>query len=359
MIARRGDPRLPEHGILGADEDSGSLLLEYIEVYDCGERHDRPLIYMATDEVTHPGVRVPHAATATCTTRTAATTSESRAERNEIYYNWIEGALYHELELIGPDPAGGNGWPGVARGLRRGRQRAAQDATRSSSSASAATARASRRAATASSTTPSSRGPASARCSGCSTRSRASRCTTTSSSAGGGAVNLLREVEALGRGPRGRRRRNWVTSGLANIPPEWTNTISGTDPGFAQAAILDLRPAATAPIRNAGPSYPESCRTLLSIAAVPAEPDAAAAGHSLAPGAAVARPADGRLGRGRLRIRDPLGDEPARRGHHKRGSLAATLRRISVRSARRGLVLRFRLSEPADSPGQCGEGAGA
>jgi MYXO-CTERM domain-containing protein len=28
---------------------------------------------------------------------------KTRAERNEIYYNWIEGALYHELELIGPD----------------------------------------------------------------------------------------------------------------------------------------------------------------------------------------------------------------------------------------------------------------
>jgi len=27
---------------------------------------------------------------------------KSRAERNEIYYNWIEGSLYHELELIGP-----------------------------------------------------------------------------------------------------------------------------------------------------------------------------------------------------------------------------------------------------------------
>ena len=28
---------------------------------------------------------------------------KTRAERNEIYYNWIEGAYYHELELIGPD----------------------------------------------------------------------------------------------------------------------------------------------------------------------------------------------------------------------------------------------------------------
>ena len=32
---------------------------------------------------------------------------KSRAERNEIYYNWIESSLYHELELIGPDPDGG------------------------------------------------------------------------------------------------------------------------------------------------------------------------------------------------------------------------------------------------------------
>jgi hypothetical protein len=28
---------------------------------------------------------------------------KTRAERNEIYYNWIEGGLYKELELIGPD----------------------------------------------------------------------------------------------------------------------------------------------------------------------------------------------------------------------------------------------------------------
>jgi hypothetical protein len=28
---------------------------------------------------------------------------KSRAQRNEIYYNWIEGGLYKDLELIGPD----------------------------------------------------------------------------------------------------------------------------------------------------------------------------------------------------------------------------------------------------------------
>ena len=28
---------------------------------------------------------------------------KSRSERNEIYYNWIEAAVFHELDLIGPD----------------------------------------------------------------------------------------------------------------------------------------------------------------------------------------------------------------------------------------------------------------
>jgi hypothetical protein len=42
---------------------------------------------------------------------------KSRAERNEIYHNWLEGAFFHELELIGPDPDGAAaGWSdGLAR----------------------------------------------------------------------------------------------------------------------------------------------------------------------------------------------------------------------------------------------------
>ena len=61
--------------------------------------------------------------------------------------------------------------------------------------------------------------------------------------AGGAGVNLLREVEAdwvAGRVVGGDR--NWVTSGSQNVPPEWTGTITGTDPGFANFAALDLRP---------------------------------------------------------------------------------------------------------------------
>lgn len=45
----------PAHGILGADQGSGSLLLEYTEVTRCGSGDNRHQIYMATDEVNNPG----------------------------------------------------------------------------------------------------------------------------------------------------------------------------------------------------------------------------------------------------------------------------------------------------------------
>jgi len=93
------------NGLMGADNGSGSLLLEYAEIYGCGSGTQAHQIYMATDESTHPGsvFRMQF-----CYMHDGAggNNVKSRAERNEIYYNWIEGAYYHELELIGPDPAG-------------------------------------------------------------------------------------------------------------------------------------------------------------------------------------------------------------------------------------------------------------
>ncbi|HSO00173.1 MAG TPA: hypothetical protein VLS89_17895 [Candidatus Nanopelagicales bacterium] len=92
----------PSHGILGADQDSGSLLMEYTEVYACGSGTTRHPVYIATDESAYPGAvfRMQH-----CYIHDAigGNAVKTRAERNEIYYNWIEGGLYKELELIGPD----------------------------------------------------------------------------------------------------------------------------------------------------------------------------------------------------------------------------------------------------------------
>lgn len=95
----------PGHGVLGADEGSGSLLLEYCEVYNAGQGIYEHQIYMTTDQIAHPGstFRMQF-----CYIHDAngGNSVKSRAERNEIYYNWIEGSAYHELELIGPDPGG-------------------------------------------------------------------------------------------------------------------------------------------------------------------------------------------------------------------------------------------------------------
>jgi hypothetical protein len=102
-----------QHGILGADQGSGSCLLEYSEVYACGSGQTYHQIYMATDEVNNPGsvFRMQF-----CYLHDGAggNNVKSRAERNEIFYNWIEGAYYHELELVGPD-GGDEGNPRLKR----------------------------------------------------------------------------------------------------------------------------------------------------------------------------------------------------------------------------------------------------
>lgn len=100
----------PDHGVLGADQDSGSLTIEYSEIYDAGSGDRNHVIYMATDEVAHPGAvfRLQHSYVHSAN---GGNLIKSRAERNEIYYNWLEGGFFHELELIGPDPAGAQaGW---------------------------------------------------------------------------------------------------------------------------------------------------------------------------------------------------------------------------------------------------------
>lgn len=107
----------PRHGVLGADQDSGSLTIEYSEIHNAGSGGSNHLVYMATDEVAYPGAvfRLQHSylhdSDYTDGADEGGNLVKSRAERNEIYYNWLEGAYYHELELIGPDPGGvQEGW---------------------------------------------------------------------------------------------------------------------------------------------------------------------------------------------------------------------------------------------------------
>jgi hypothetical protein len=88
------------HGVLGTDYESGDLTLEYSEIYRNGNGDRKHQVYIATDEGMWPGAvfRLQHCYIHDAT---GGNSVKSRSERNEIYYNWIEGAMYHELDLIG------------------------------------------------------------------------------------------------------------------------------------------------------------------------------------------------------------------------------------------------------------------
>lgn len=252
----------PQHGILGADIGSGSLTLEYSEVYNCGDGSSRHQIYMTTDQVNFPGsiFRMQY-----CYIHDAAggNNVKSRSERNEIYYNWIEGAYYHELELIGPDPGGvDDGWTiglkredsdvvgnvlckrktaadndpdfavtrlgGDATGWTHGRYRFVNNTVIAGSGA-------------------------------------VFRLFDTLESVemhnnifyrSNGAVNIYRAAEGEMAWSTGSAvfagSNNWVVSKSINIPQQWTGTLTGAQPGFVNLSQNDLTLDKSSPCINAG-----------------------------------------------------------------------------------------------------------
>ncbi|MFT4255934.1 MAG: right-handed parallel beta-helix repeat-containing protein [Pseudoxanthomonas sp.] len=92
----------PGQGILAADQNSGSFTLEYSEIRNSGGGMSAHAIYMQSDEVAYPGAvfrmrfNYVHAGK-------GGNLVKVRHERSQIHYNWLEGATYQALELIGPD----------------------------------------------------------------------------------------------------------------------------------------------------------------------------------------------------------------------------------------------------------------
>jgi MYXO-CTERM domain-containing protein len=245
------------HGLLGADQDSGSLTLEYSEFYGSGSGTGEHQIYMATDEVAHPGsvFRMQH-----CYVHdgTGGNNVKSRAERNEIYYNWIEGAVYHELELIGPDPEGApSGW---TEALKREDSDVVGNVLRKTQTTYVV------------------------RFGGDGTGQSNGRyrfvANTVLTAPGGsavfrlfdglesvemhdnlffvdptpsGATTIVRDTEAIWS--TGARliagSHNWVLTQAASVPAEWTATLTGANPGLVSLASLNLSPLVTSPLADA------------------------------------------------------------------------------------------------------------
>jgi len=94
----------PSHGMLAADQNSGSLTFEYNEVYNSGAGNKRHSMYIQSDEIAYPDAvfrmrfNYVHSGKGGILMR-------SRHERNEVYYNWFEGSTNQEVDIAGPDCA--------------------------------------------------------------------------------------------------------------------------------------------------------------------------------------------------------------------------------------------------------------
>ncbi len=267
----------PSHGILGADQNSGSFTLEYSEIARAGAGTSRHAIYMQSDEVTWPDTvfrmrfNYIHDGNGGVLVR-------SRHQRSEIHYNWIENAAYGEMELIGPDcdtqkpgwttnlrredadVVGNvivhtNSWRNAVRiggdldGRSQGRVRMVNNTIVFDRSGAANAVMVQLGAGSlemhnnAIYQTTASSAPAIVRENPASDVGQPDACEPQS-----------REPWADGRKVAGSN--NWVQNGATLVPAEWTGTVRGADPMFTSIAQRNLRPRAGSPLLGAGNNAP-------------------------------------------------------------------------------------------------------
>ncbi|HEX3761309.1 MAG TPA: MYXO-CTERM sorting domain-containing protein [Kofleriaceae bacterium] len=249
---------LHQGGLVGTDEDSGSLTVEYSEFYHNGNGTNSHQIYMTTDENTYPGsvFRIQF-----CYVHdgVGGNNVRSRAERNEIYYNWIEGAFYHELDLIGP--IDGDSLP-----FREDSDIVGNVLIKKNSEFRIARLG----------------GDGDGNTGG---RYRFSNNTMVMTDSSTTVISLQNTVQSLEMynnviygskagfdvydvdeqiGPDAAHfgANNWVLTGTTSIPTTWIGTLTGTDPGFVDLANEDLRPKMSSPLVDKGTTLTVSTGSL-------------------------------------------------------------------------------------------------
>ncbi len=254
----------PAHGILGADADSGSLTLEYCEVYHCGNGTGQHPVYMATDEFKHPG-SVFRMQYCYLHDQNGGNNIKSRAERNEIYYNWVSGGFYGEIELIGPDPKGNrNVSVNTAREdsdvVGNVFQHIATQGTRMARVGSDGTGQTNGRYRFVNNTFILRQGQTSPAIEVFEGIESLEVHNNVFFRVGGAPIDKV-VLETRVRWVAGRvstGSNNWLPLNSALIPPDWTATLFGSNPGFVNISTFDLRLAAGSPLINTGDPAPAS-----------------------------------------------------------------------------------------------------
>ncbi|HRP73486.1 MAG TPA: right-handed parallel beta-helix repeat-containing protein [Luteimonas sp.] len=268
----------PSHGILGADNNSGSFTLEYSEIFNSGSGTSRHPIYMQSDEVAYPGsvflMRYNYVHDGN-----GGNLLKNRHERALIHYNWFENSAYQELELIGPDcETQQSGWTPALR--REDVDMVGNVIVHSASWRNAIRAggdlngRSQGRLRMVNNTIIFNRaGIANAVLVQLGLESLEMHNNVVYQTGTGAAPNVLRvheasEVEAPYCAPTSREpwtsgrkvagSNNWVQTSATLVPTEWTGTLRGGDPGFTNLAQFQLRPTANSPLVSAGNPQPPS-----------------------------------------------------------------------------------------------------
>ncbi|MET0555466.1 MAG: Calx-beta domain-containing protein, partial [Vicinamibacteria bacterium] len=242
----------PRHGILGADQDTGDVTLEHVEVYENGSGTQYHQVYMSADEAQFPNA-VFRMRFSYVHDSNGGNSVKSRAARNEIHYNWIEGALYHELDLIGSEE--------YAEALVREDSEVVGNVLVKSASSQGHVARIG--------------GDGTGQTDG---RYRFAHNTMILAAGagtptvmrlqdqvgslqlsdnvvfrqGGGPFVVIRTAEEAAPLAVHAGQNNWVASNASGVRPEWTGTVAGTNPGFANLGAWNLTPVVGSAIHDAG-----------------------------------------------------------------------------------------------------------
>lgn len=267
----------PGHGILGADQNSGSFTLEYSEVRNAGAGATRHPIYMQSDEVTWPGsvfrMRFNYVHSGN-----GGNLLKNRHERAEIHYNWFEGAAYQALELIGPDCETQR--PGWSADLRREDADVVGNVIVHTASWRNAirlggdlNGRSQGRVRLVNNTIIFDRGGTSNAVLVQLGLGSLEMHNNVIHQTGAGTLSIVTEnpagnVEAPYCGPSSREpwsdgrkvagSNNWVPSSAGAVPAEWTGTLRGSDPSLTGIAQRALRPRVDSPLVSAGNPSPLS-----------------------------------------------------------------------------------------------------